>query len=120
MLVIGFIQWWYGPGWRGAGQGILERVRTTYLNFSIPILLGTMFEPWRRIVTPSQGSVSMRMRAMLDNLISRFVGFGVRLSALLAAVVIIAFNIVVGGILFLLWPVLPLLSLALIAGGFVG
>jgi hypothetical protein len=120
MLVIGFIQWWYGPGWREAGQGILNRIRSTYLNFSIPILLRTMFEPWRRIVSPSQGSLGMKMRAALDNLVSRFVGFGVRLCALLAALVLIVLNLIIGGIIFVLWPLLPLLSILMVAGGFVG
>jgi hypothetical protein len=119
MLVIGFIQWWYGPGWREAGQAVLGRIRSTYLNFSIPILLRTMFEPWRRIVSPSQGSLGMKMRAMLDNLVSRFVGFGVRFCALIAALVLMALNLIIGGLIFVLWPTLPLLSLLLVAGGLV-
>jgi hypothetical protein len=117
MLLVAFVQWWYGPGWRDTANRMLARVRTTYLTFSMPILLSTMFAPWKRIVTYPGSNIQARMRAALDNLISRTVGFGVRLCALIAGLVIIGFHLLVGCIMLILWPVLPILGPVLIVGG---
>ncbi len=118
MLVIGFLQWWYGPGWRWAGNNLVSRLNGTASGFSIPILLRTLFEPWRRIITPSDGALSQRVRAMFDNLISRFVGFGVRILTLITGGIIMAGTLVIGGIIVILWPLLPPIGVLLALGGF--
>jgi hypothetical protein len=112
-----FLQWWYGPGWRDAGLRLSGKVRETYLWFSIPILLRTLFAPWRRITTPSGGSLEMRFRASIDNLLSRVIGMTVRLLAIGMAIGIITFYVIFGGLLLLLWPAIPLAGPALIVGG---
>lgn len=117
MLVVAFLQWWYGPGWRDTSDRLVTKIRETYLNFSMPILLRTMFAPWRRIITPPGGSLEQRGRAVLDNAISRLVGFTVRLVALIAACLLIALYAVIGGLIVLLWPVLPILGPVLVVGG---
>jgi len=117
MLVVAFLQWWYGPGWRDASNRLVAKIHETYLNFSMPILLRTMFSPWRRIITPPGGSLDAKMRAALDNTISRLVGFTVRLVALIAACVLIALYALIGGLIVLLWPILPILGPALVVGG---
>jgi hypothetical protein len=119
MLVVAFLQWWYGPGWRDAGNRLAARIRETYLNFSVPILLRTLFSPWKRIISPAGGSFDMKMRALIDNAVSRAVGFAVRLIALISACALIAFFVIVGGALLVLWPALPLLGPALIVGGLI-
>lgn len=117
MLMVAFLTWWYGPGWKDAGTRLAKAIRTAYLSFSVPILLRTMFEPWRRITNYSTGSLQDRLVALVDNLVSRGVGFFVRLLALIAALIIIVFYGVLGGALLLLWPALPLIGPALIIGG---
>ena len=117
MLIVAFLQWWYGPGWRDASSRLTSRLRMTYLSFSVPILLRTMFAPWRRIITPPGSSLDQRLKAIADNMVSRAVGFTVRLMALLAAALILAGYTVFGGILVVLWPLLPILGPALIVGG---
>jgi hypothetical protein len=119
MLVIGFLQWWYGPGWRDMGHRVLGRAGSFARHFSLPILLRTMFQPWRRIMTPSGGSLQQRVQAMLDNLVSRWVGFSIRLLSLIAAVILMVATTIIGGLLFLLWPALPVISLGLMAAGLV-
>jgi hypothetical protein len=117
MLVMAFLQWWYGPGWRDAGQSLAAKMRDTYLSFSVPILLKTLFAPWRRIITPAGGALDQRLRAVVDNTVSRFVGLMVRLMALAAAMVLLLLYAVFGGLLLVLWPAIPLLGPALIVGG---
>ncbi len=119
MLMVAFLRWWYGPGWQETGSQIMVRAHTIYLDFSVPILLRTLMAPWRRIVSSNEGALSQKMRAMLDNVISRFVGLMVRLMALLAAGIAISLTFVVGGLIYVLWPIMPPLGLALIVLGLV-
>ena len=117
MLVVAFFRWWYGPGWRDNADRLRARLLTTYLEFSVPILLRTMFSPWRRIISYGQGSIGDRVRAAVDNIVSRFVGLGVRILALLAAVIIISLNIILGSLWLVAWPLLPVAGPLLIAWG---
>ena len=84
MLVVAFIQWWYGPGWKDAAGRLTAKIHETYLSFSVPSLLRTMFAPWRRITSPPGASLQDKLRAVIDNTVSRLVGFVVRLIALVA------------------------------------
>ncbi len=117
MLLVAFVQWWYGPGWRDAANRLSSRIRDTYLMFSVPMLLPTMFAPWRRIISYPGRGIEAKLRAALDNLISRVVGFMVRLMALLAAITIMGLYAIIGGTLLILWPVIPVLGPAFIVGG---
>lgn len=117
MLVFGFLRWWYGPGWRDMANRVLKRARRTYSNFSISTLLRTLFLPWRRIITPPGGSLGERVRALADNMVSRGVGFSIRIIALLTAIIMIVFTLIAGAVMVLIWPFLPPLSLLLMVGG---
>ncbi len=117
MLAIAFIRWWYGPGWKDCSNRIRTRLTHTYLEFSVPILVRTLFSPWRRIVTNGNGAIGQQLRAVVDNIVSRFVGFGVRLSALIAAIVAMGLTALFGGILLVIWPVLPVVGPLLIIIG---
>jgi hypothetical protein len=119
MLVVAFIQWWYGPGWNDAASRLKNHIRTTYLSFSIPILLATLFEPWKRIISPPGASLQDKFRALGDNAISRAVGFTVRVMVLIAAAATILFYAVFGGLLLILWPFLPILGPVMVVGGLV-
>jgi hypothetical protein len=117
MLLAAYIRWWYGPGWRDSAGRLQARLTKTYFTVSVPILLTTMYAPWRRIVSAGGGSLGDRFRAGVDNVVSRGVGFGVRLMALGAACFIMLVTALVGGVILLLWPVIPLLGPALVVGG---
>jgi hypothetical protein len=109
MLFLEFFQWWYGEGWRHAGKGAVNLVNKVQLSFSVPVLLKTLFAPWKRIVSPPGRSLEDKMRAALDNLVSRTVGFFVRVFSLVAAVVLIAGAAVIGVTMAIAWPLVPLL-----------
>ena len=117
MLAVDFIRWWYGPGWAGVSKAIKRRLETLAAMFSVGVLLQTLFSPWRRIMTYPGNGLGAHMRALGDNIISRCVGFAVRIMALLAAagsfVVILAFGVVQ----LIVWPFLPFLAIGMIAWG---
>jgi hypothetical protein len=119
MFLVGFFEWWYGPGWRDAAQRLRTRLHDTYLGFSVPLLARTIFAPWRRITSAPGASLQDHMRAMVDNLVSRAVGSTVRIFTLIAALGIMAAYATIGGLLLVLWPVLPLLGPVLIVWGIV-
>jgi len=118
MLAIEFITWWYGPGYRRLILSVGQRIRGLTLVFSLPLLILTLGAPWRRIISYGGGSIGDRARALLDNLISRCVGLVVRCIVIIVAIIAITVVAVAGGLLILLWPLSPLVAVALVIRGF--
>lgn len=113
MIAAAFFTWWYGQGWALVFKNIQRRLRQTSQMFSISILLKTLFSPWHRIVSYPGASIGDHMRAMTDNLVSRFVGFTVRIFVLIAAGISLLIVAVVAIIEIIAWPLVPL---AIVAG----
>jgi hypothetical protein len=109
MLFLEFFKWWYVIGWQKAIHGGIGLVKKIELSFSISILLTTLFSPWKRIITNPGRALEDKMSALLDNLVSRVVGFFVRISSLIAALVLIAGASVIGVVVAISWPLIPLL-----------
>jgi len=119
MLALAFFGWWYGRGWRELAQGMRRRLRMTALMFSAPILLRTLFSPWRRIVTAPGAGLDAKLRAVGDNLVSRAVGFCVRLIVLFTAGIML---VIVGALAvaeLVAWPLLPLAAVILLVKGII-
>jgi hypothetical protein len=91
-----------------------------YKAFSVPILLRTLFAPWKRIVSYPGASLDAKLRAFGDNIVSRAVGFVVRMLVLMTAVVIEFGALVIGSIGIILWPLVPLVIVALIVKAVAG
>lgn len=85
----------------------------------MPLLLRTLAAPWRRMTTMSQGTLEQRFRALVDNAVSRVVGFIVRVLALTAAALLIAGLALAAAITMLAWPLLPVGGIVLIIYGVV-
>ncbi len=120
MMTLEFFRWWYSRGWSLAVKRFEGKLRGIEQAFSVGILLRTLFSPWRRIITYPGGSLSEHFKAMLDNLVSRFVGLFVRLSVLFAAGIITLLFCIAAFIAVVLWPLLPPLAMALIIWVIVG
>jgi hypothetical protein len=91
--------WWYGAGWKQQIALVGTRASKVAKAFSGGAILRTLFSPWKQIVsgTDRDAAIGDKLRAMLDNIISRFVGFMVRSFTLIAAVFALA------GTLLLVW-----------------
>jgi hypothetical protein len=76
--------------------------------FSTGVLLRTLFSPWKQIVTLPGRSIGEKFRAAVDNLISRTIGFFVRLLALLAASILMVVAGAIGIVTALVWPLFPI------------
>jgi hypothetical protein len=108
MLVLSFFSWWYGRGWKLVWVSFGPRLGSVANNFSVSQLLGTLFAPWRRIITYPGASLNEKFRAWGDNLFSRIIGFIVRLGVLLAACVTLLAVALLTAIEMVIWPLLPL------------
>lgn len=106
-MILELLRWWYGPGWRLAFQRIGVRTHNVAMAFSVPTLLKTLFAPWRRIVTVGGKSIDAKMQAAVDNLVSRLVGFVSRCMVLLTALIMTVGTFLVGSLIAIAWPLLP-------------
>ena len=114
------IVWWYGQGWLLLIHNVQRRlVRTSHL-FSVPILVRTLFAPWRRIMTYPGASIGEHARALADNLVSRAVGLVVRLLVLVAAGVMLLGVCLAGIIEIIAWPLVPLAVVGAVVKGITG
>lgn len=114
-----FVRWWYGRGWAGALANIKGRAEALSDMFSVSILLRTLFSPWRRIITYPGAGIDAHMKAMVDNLVSRFIGFLVRVTVLISAGLVFLLLIVLSALELVLWPFWPLIAIGLIIWGLV-
>ncbi len=117
MLATSFITWWYGAGWKLVAANVQRRLDRTLASFSVPTLARTMFAPWKRIVSAPGAGIAAHVRAMGDNLISRLVGFTVRLLVLLTATISMGFIAIAGLIEIVIWPLVPFLIVIFIVLG---
>lgn len=120
MLGVDPLIWWYQDGWKQLLRRSKRFMATVVGVFSVTTLLRTLFAPWRQIVSYRDDSFGSGLRAGFDNLISRCVGFSVRVLVLFTAVWVISLAAILTGLTLLLWPVLPAVALGLIVWGVVG
>jgi hypothetical protein len=119
MLLTDFISWWYTTGWKLRLASIFSNVARWLEYFSIGTLLKTMFAPWRQNVSyvrPDQG-LNLKLNAKVDNLVSRFVGFFVRINVLILAAIIVFLVFLLSIVFVIIWPLLPLAPIIIIIVG---
>ncbi len=108
-MIFEMLRWWYGTGWLQATHRIHTWVKGIEQAFSISLLAKTLFAPWRRIVSGSGRSLDDKMRAAMDNFVSRCVGFFVRIGVLLVAGISTIVALVASVLMVGIWPLLPVL-----------
>lgn len=118
-MISQFINWWYGPGWRQAQHYFGNTTRHIYYGLSVPILLRTLFDPWRRIVTPKSDDPIAALKSTGDNLVSRGVGTTIRLATLTVAGICLAGVGMMTAVVLGLWFIWPLVGPAAVVIGIV-
>ena len=120
MLALEFFVWWYGRGWRQLAGSLNRRLSKTSDMFSVPILLHTLFAPWKRIITYPGASLDAKLRAFSDNMVSRVIGSIVRLLVLLTAAIMFIVVSITAIAELVAWPFVPLLAVVAIIKGIIG
>lgn len=115
MAILILWQWWYRRGWQSAAAALLDTIRTTFLSFSVSVLLKTLFAPWKRTVNIAGPNTPLALRVhwWVGNQVSRFIGFFIRVFVLMVSLSVLAAMAVGSLVLLVIWPVAPL---AVIAG----
>jgi hypothetical protein len=116
-MISEFFNWWYGPGWRDMQASLSQTARRIYYGLSVATLLSTLFDPWRRIITPASDDPIAAFKAWGDNLVSRGVGAVIRLATLLVAGLCLAGIGILAVIVLGLWFVWPLAGPAMVIIG---
>jgi hypothetical protein len=119
-MIISLFQWWYGAGLKKISRNVSYWPSLIYRNFSVPLLAKHMFAPWRRIINPGGKGLAMQVRAMLDNSVSRFVGFMSRLLVIVTALIAMFFTVIFAIVMLIIWPCLPLVIIYCIVKGITG
>lgn len=113
------ITWWYGLGWLQRVASLKAQLANWMKYFSLGILLKTLFQPWKQITTVAGSGTSLDAKkdALIDNMVSRLVGFLVRSSVFFVALLVVAVVLVVNVVYVLIWPLIPLSPIALLTIG---
>ncbi len=106
MIIFNLLSWWYVQGWGWVLLSSQKHLQNVSESFSVSILLRTLFSPWKQI----QSEVSFRnfLQSQIDNFISRFIGFVVRLAMLVGACFLTIFIILSTIVVLILWAFVPL------------
>ena len=116
-MFMNIIEWWYGDGFKKKLAKLRNQLLKTTDFFSFDILVKTLFNPFRQIsANQVNGSIEVEMRAFFDKLISRIIGFNVRLVVMFAGIVCLLLQMIwsiVEIIFWLLTPGMPIVGLIL-------
>jgi hypothetical protein len=119
-MILEMLRWWYVTGWMQAAHRIGGWTSSVERAFSLSLLLRTLFAPWRRIVTYAGKGLDAKMHAALDNLVSRAVGFVIRIFVILAAGVSILGALLLSTVMAVIWPLLPVAVIYFLVRGIIG
>ena len=91
--------------------GFVDHLRDLTDFFSIRLLIRNLFAPFRQIAAEKGANLPLnaRIREMFDLLISRLVGATVRCMILIVGLALLILRTIVGLVVGILWPLMPLL-----------
>lgn len=113
-----YLTWWYGDALKTILKATEVYTKKTYDNFSISVLFATLFSPWKRdVVMVQNASLDVRYKVWLENLISIFIGFAVRLITIVTGLVLTMVIFAVFMIGLIIWALMPIVILFLIFNG---
>lgn len=116
--MVTYFYWWYAEEPAYLWHAINIVTKKIFYSFSITLLLRTLFDPWKRDITSSEGSIQTVYQVWLNNLVSRFVGFMVRLLTIIAGFIVTIIFYLIALLFFFIWLLLPVIIIYLIIHGF--
>ncbi len=110
MLFIHMLQWWYGSGWVWITQQFfVRRVGRVASFFSVGDLAKTLFAPFRQDNLNTKGApIGLKLQAFGGNIISRVLGFFIRLVLIILGLLSIIIVVILGVCMAIIWPLIPL------------
>ena len=110
-----FWRWYYKEAIRNILKGWKNFIIFASEYFSIPLLFKTLFAPWKRDITKKPRGLDFKklFEYISFSLISRIIGFGVRIITIFAGILFFLLIVVLGLLFFLIWLFLPLIFIGL-------
>lgn len=111
MVILSMFSWWYTNGLMDEFARIKRMVARVSDQFSLGLLLKTLFQPFRQISANNRGGAALedRIRAWFDRLVSRIIGMFIRLFVMIVGIIALFFTLVLAFIRLALWALLPAL-----------
>lgn len=121
MFIVGLLSWWYGEGWKRQVFAVRDYLAGMYDYFSLGLLVKTLFAPFRQISAGRvRGSFDAQFRAWIDRLVSRAVGAVVRTIVLAIGIAALAVASIIGAVVIVMWPVVPVMPVLALVNGMIG
>lgn len=103
---------WYLYSIKRVAQVVWLLVLKNLDYFSIPILLKTLFAPWKRDILSTQNlSLNEKFRIWIFNLMSRLIGAVIRIFTIIFGLFLTLFLLIFGGALIIVWALMPFIIL---------
>jgi hypothetical protein len=118
MVILSMFSWWYVDGFRDQLRRVKMMLARVNDQFSIPLLLKTLFQPFRQISNEKvDGALEDKMQAWLDRMVSRLIGGFIRTVVMIIGLICLVAVAILSAIRLVLWvlmPVLPFVAILLI------
>jgi len=110
-----FWKWYYTKGTKDILLAWRNFILFALEYFSIPLLLKTLFSPWKRDITKKPRGLDIKrlLQYIIYNTISRGTGFVMRFLTICVGVLFLFLVFVLGFVFFVLWIFLPLIFIGL-------
>lgn len=105
--LFGFIKWWYSGGLVKLFNFLGALLFSILNNFSIKTTVLNLFSPWKRVLGVKRPGLDGIKDWLVDNLVSRTVGFFLRLVLLFVAFLVLSFYAVFAVLAIILWLLYP-------------
>lgn len=110
---MGFLRWHYNEGLRFYANRYLYSLRAIVQYFSLPLLLTSLFSPWKRLLVTEKKTGFDLAAAFTNfsfNMVSRFMGAIVRMILFIVGLLTLVLFAVFGAFGFIFWFVFPFIS----------
>ncbi len=109
----------YTSGFRSALTIARDLNRFVLNFFSLPVLVQTLFQPWRRLSESyAKGlSPSLWLQSLTVNLLMRLVGAVIRLVMIIIGLAVLIISALLSLVVLLAWLLLPVIFISLVVGG---
>jgi hypothetical protein len=120
-IAVIFWRWYYGEAAKNVLLAWRNYVVFVANYFSIPLLLRTLFAPWRRDITRKPRGLDFKklFEYFAFNAISRGLGFLVRFVTVCVGIISLFLTAIAGAIFFVFWVLLPLILAGLLVSAII-
>jgi hypothetical protein len=115
------LTWWYLGGLSDQFGRIKKTLSKVNDQFSIPLLLKTLFYPFRMIDADKVYGPSLddKIKAWLDKAISCLIGGAIRTVVVIIGIIALFITVIISALRIALWVALPILPFIVLAGSIV-